>query len=47
MLTEKEHEAYLRVKNGQLLLEQEKIPYEYVAANLYACINASGLAVGM
>lgn len=39
MLTEKEHEAYVRVKDGQLLLEQEKIPYDYGMKCLVAFIN--------
>jgi hypothetical protein len=34
MLTEEEHAAYLRVKAGQLLLEQEKLPHDYVAVRL-------------
>lgn len=41
MLTEKEHQAYVRVKNGQLLLEQEKIPYDYAVECLAAFTNDS------
>ena len=43
MLTEQEHEAYLRVKNEQLLLEQEKIPHDYAVAHLSAFIKSSEL----
>jgi len=34
MLTANEHVAYMRVKFGQLLLEQEKIPHSYAVARL-------------
>lgn len=34
MLTANEHVAYMRVKLGQLLLEQEKIPHSYAVARL-------------
>jgi hypothetical protein len=43
MLTEKEYEAYMQVKDGELLLEQEKIPYDYAVKSFSAFINDSEL----